>query len=461
MSKASSTIASGWLDLATLGDLDHRLYEPEVDEETGEPGEVESIHSKDLNPISHYARIPVPLKKAGQVGSAQYTYAKTADFAGNTWYEFTTQDITVKTEFLTVWKIAYSPNMGHHVCKNMQFSANEIPIVKLDPVAMDMLSETNLGPGQYEGYMRMIGNVSKAVNFSSHLPPIKIKKHLHELFFCPKYKSAPQDNFPLCAAKHNTLSLNAEFVESLEDVIRVQKNTAASGQPEVWVDWNPKDVNLSSVVDVVGSQGLAMPIPDVWCEYSLVHEEERKAHQAEPKDLVIKQIQSYTGPKVGPGTARQTFHFSYPTRFLLFASRNQTAVDKRNFANYSTSPEAEAGGLDPCRKVTLWYDNSARVQNMAGDYFADLEFMYHAARVPTKKGMHLLAYCEDTTSSEIDGSTNYSKLATDLEMEINEVSTDTDDASTTTSKYTFEIRSESMNLVRFEDGTLGFPSFQA
>lgn len=453
-SKASATIASGWLDLATFGDLDTRLYESK------EPnGVVESIHSKDINPISHYARLPVPLKKSGQVGAAQYLFAKTADFAGNTWVEFTTPDITVKDAHLLTHRIAFCQNLGHNVFKGLQFAANDIPIVKLDSVTMDFFSEANLGAGQYEGYMRMIGNTTKALTFSSHLPPIKVKKPLHELFFCQKNRSAPQDALPLCAAKFNTLSLNAEFVETLEEVIRVQVNTAASGQPAVWVDANPRDVNLSTIVDVVGSQGLAMPLPDVWCEYALVHDEERKAIQSAPIDLVIKQVQSYTGPKVGPGSSRQTFHFSQPTRALFFGARNTTASDKRNFSNYTTSPEDEALGIDPIRQVTLWYDNSSRLQNASGDYFTDLEFLYHAARVPFKKGIHLLAYCEDTASSEIDGSTNFSKLSTDLEVNISETSTDSDDSPTTTSLYALEIRSESLNLIRFEENSLSFPSF--
>lgn len=457
-SKASATIASGWLDLATLADLDTRLYEAQPTPENPE-GVVESIHSKDINPISHYARLPVPLKKTGQVGAAQYQFAKTADFAGNTWIEWTSPDITVKDANLLTHRIAFCANPGHNAIKSLQFAANEIPVVKLDSVTMDLFSEINLGAGQYEGYQRMIGNTTKALTFSSHLPPIKIKKHLHELFFCQKNRSAPQDNLPLCAAKFNTLSLNAEFVESLEDIIRVQVNTADVGDTPVWVDANPRDVNLSTIVDVVGSAGLAMPLPDVWCEYALVHDEERKSIQANPIDRVIKQVQSYTGPKVGPGSSRQTFHFSQPTRFLAFAARNTTASDKRNFSNYTTSPEDEALGINPVRQVTLWYDNSARVQNMAGDYFTDLEPLYHAARVPFKKGIHLLAYCEDTTSSEIDGSTNYSKLATDLEVNIVETSTDTDDDATTTSLYALEIRSESFNLVRFEENSISFPNY--
>jgi hypothetical protein len=227
----------------------------------------------------------------------------------------------------------------------------------------------------------------------------------------------------------------------------------------VWTDADPKSVNLSTIVTVSGSNGLAMPMPDVWCEYSVVLKEERDAFQAAPIDLVIKQIQTFTGPKVGVGSVRQPFNFAYPTRALYFGARNVTASAKRNFSNYTTKPEDEAGGLDPIRTATLWYDNNTRIQNMPGDYFSGMEFQLHAARRPAKKGIHLLAYCEDTTSSEIDCTTNYSKLSTDLEVNIVELSTDSDDAATTASQYQLELRSEVNNLIRFEGGVVAFPTY--
>jgi hypothetical protein len=451
--KATAAIAGGWLDLGTKSGLDNKLYEP-----LEEGGELESVHSKDLNPITYYSRLPVPLKKTGQSNNAQYAFAKTADFAGNTWYEFVTPDITIKEEFADDYRIAFTPNMGHNVAKTVTLLINEIPLVKFDAVTMDFLSEANLGAGQYEGYMLDIGNTTKALTFSTHLAPVPVRKLLHELFFVQKNRPAPQDNFPLCAAKHNSLSLQIDFVESLEDVIRVRRNTAVSGAA-VWTDADPKSVNLSTIVTVSGSNGLAMPMPDVWCEYSVVLKEERDAFQAAPIDLVIKQIQTFTGPKVGVGSVRQPFNFAYPTRALYFGARNVTASAKRNFSNYTTKPEDEAGGLDPIRTATLWYDNNTRIQNMPGDYFSGMEFQLHAARRPAKKGIHLLAYCEDTTSSEIDCTTNYSKLSTDLEVNIVELSTDSDDAATTASQYQLELRSEVNNLIRFEGGVVAFPTY--
>lgn len=453
-SKASAAIAGGWLDLGTKSGLDSKLYEPLV-----EGGELESVHSKDLNPITYYSRLPVPLKKSGQASNAQYAFAKTADFAGNTWYEFTTPDITVNVDQQDTYRIAYSPNLGHNVANLVTLYINEIPLVKYDSVTMDMMSEANLGAGQYEGYMLDIGNTTKALTFGSHLAPVSVRKLLHELFFVQKNRPAPQDCFPLCAAKFNTLSLAIDFVDSLEEVIRVQQNTAAAGQPAVWVDIDPKSVNLSTILTVSGSQGLAMPVPDVWCEYSVVLADERAAFQSTPIDLVIKQVQSFTGPKVAVGSVRQPFNFSYPTRALYFAARNVTASDKRNYSNYTTDPANEAAGLDPIRTATLWYDNNTRIQNMPGDYFSGMEFQLHAARRPAKKGIHLLAYCEDTTSSEIDCTTNYSKLSTDLEVNIVELSTDSDDPVTPACQYQLELRSEINNLIRFENGVVAFPNF--
>jgi hypothetical protein len=431
------------------------LYEPLT------PGaELESIHSKDINPITYFARLPVPLKSTGQASQAQYQFAKTADFAGNTWFTFTTPDILVNIADQAAYQIAYCPNLGHNVVNVVQLFVNEIPLVSFDSVTMDFFSEINLGAGQYEGYMLGIGNTTKALTFGSHLAPVEVRVPLHELFFCQKNRPSPQDDFPLCAAKFNTLSLQINFIESLASVIRVQQNTAVSGAP-VWTNISPNAVNLASIVTVAGSTGLSMPLPTVWCEYAVVLAPERVAFQAAPIDLVIKQIQAFTGPKVLAGDTRQPFNFSYPTRYLTFGMRNATATALNDYSNFSTNPAGDnlPPGLDPCRQVTLWYDNTPRIANMPGSHFAFTETQFHAARIPAKPGVHLLAYCEDTTSSEIDGSTNYSKLSTDLEINVVEVSTDNTDPTTAACLYCMEIRSEVMNIIRFEAGVVAFPSF--
>jgi hypothetical protein len=453
MSKPTTILSSGWLDLSSLSNVDAVLYDG---------AEVVALHHKTIQPVSQFTKIPVALKSSGQVSSVNYQFPKTADFAGDTWFDFTTPDIKVKTANLLTYRIAFTPNLGHNVFNNLVFQANEIPIVRnIDPVAMDFLSEANLSPSKYELYMKMIGNVSTAVTFSSHLPPTHVKKHLHELWFGNKGKAQPEQALQLCCLKNNTLSLQAEFVESLADVIRIQHNTAAdpAHDPAVWEDVDPKSVNLATLVDVAGSAGLTMPLPSVWSEVVLIQADERKQHQSQKIDVIIEQIQQFTSQKVKAGTLRSTFHFSYPVRYLLFGAQNKSSSDLHNFSNYTTSTDP-ATGLDPVRTVTLWYDNNPRLQNFGGDYFAEDEFYAHAARGGAARGVHLLTYCYNTASTEIDGSSNYSKLASDLQIEINEVSTNSDDPAITGSDYTLEIRGVSFQCIRLEDGTVAFPSFQ-
>lgn len=451
-SRPTSNISVGWLDLATFSELDNTFYDGP---------EVTALHSNEIRPVSHFVRLTVQLKKSGQATSANYQFAKTADFAGATWYDFTTPDITVKDDQQTTYRIAYTPNLGHNACRKLDFQANEVPLVRLDAVAMDNLTEANLPAGKYEGYMAAIGNVDKAVEFGAHLPPIKIRKLLHEMWFCPSGKPIPEQALTLCALKHNTMNFQAEFIQSFDEVIRVQQNTADVGDPAVWVNIDPKDVNLANIVDVVGGPGgLQFPQPDFWTEYVIVTAEERKQHRAEPKDILIEQVQSLTGPLKSAGTHRQQFFFSYPMRYLTFNERNVTASNKNNMSNYTTNADDSSAGIDPIRKVTLWYDNNPRYQNFDGSHFAQMEYMLHASGRTPATGHHLLAYCYDTTSSEIDGSTNFSKLTTDLEVEINETSTDSDDPETTACSYALEIRGVNLQQLRATNGTLGFPSFE-
>lgn len=452
--KASANLTAGYIDLATYDDIDRELYGGD---------EVTTWFSREIQPFSWFVRLPVPLKGTGQTSNPTYVFAKSGDFVTDVWYQFTTPDVKVKTAQQNLYRIAYTANLGHNVAKSVTLQFNDLPAITYDSVAMDILSEYNLDNNKYEGYMRMIGNVSKAVEFSSHLPPIKVKKSLHELSFTGGGSPHPEDALPLCLARLNTVALQFEFVDELDKLIRVQHNEAANPgvDPDVWVDVDPKGVNLSTIVDVVdSSKGLTLSMPEVWADYVLVTKAERESHKANARDVVIEQIQRFTGPKEAVGNYRHTFHFSYPMRWLGFVAENTTASDNHNFSNYTSKPEDASGGIDPVRRVTLWYDNTPRIQNMDGDHFSELEPFHHAARVPSATGYHLLPYCFRTNSRDLDGASDYSRLSTDLELELNETSTDTDDAATTASQYRLQIRGVSNNVVRFEDESFGFPSFE-
>ena len=87
--KASATIAAGWLDLSTFLGLDNKFYDGE---------EVQTLHSKQIRPSSFFTRISVPLAKSGQVDAAEYKLGKAADFIGNVHATFDTPDITLKED---------------------------------------------------------------------------------------------------------------------------------------------------------------------------------------------------------------------------------------------------------------------------------------------------------------------------------------------------------------------------
>ena len=427
-SQPTSNLASGWLDLAAFADLDTVIYDGP---------QVTTLHSKEINPVSYFTRIPVPMKGTGQSSSVTHV-REVGHFAENTWFVYITPDITVNAGVQNLYRIAYCPNQGHNAVNTGAFCVNYIPIVKFDSIAMDQLSEANLNNNVYDAYMRMIGNTNKAVNWTLHLPPIKVKVPLHELWYCQKEDPVPGNALPLCCLKQNTVTLQFEFVSSFTELIRIQQNQAAnpSADPANWQDINPANVNLANIVTVLGPNGLVFPTPYMWTEYVLVQDDERAMDQASTIDTIIEQVQRFSSQKMAVGDTRFTFHFSYPMRYLLFAALNQNSVTNNYYSNYTTNPLDNTAGLDPIRQVTLWYDNVARFQNFYGDHFSDLEFMWHAARVPAVTGMHLLAYCYKTTATEIDGSSNYSKLATDLEVIISETSTDTTDPATIPSQYT-------------------------
>jgi hypothetical protein len=108
----------------------------------------------------------------------------------------------------------------------------------------------------------------------------------------------------------------------------------------------------------------------------------------------------------------------------MFALQNTT--NKAEWANYSSaSPVPQATGVnfapsaasDAVAQISLYYENTQRLSNMAVDYFSLIQPWYRAPAIPEETGYHLYSYSLDLMDVNPHGSTNYGKL-TNVGVEI-------------------------------------------
>jgi hypothetical protein len=163
----------------------------------------------------------------------------------------------------------------------------------------------------------------------------------------------------------------------------------------------------------------------VWANYAIVSNDERKRMACAPRDILVEQVQTAPRQSFTPATnAAQSFdiRFSHAIKVLFFSVRNTTC--RSEWSNYSTaSPTVrstsdgpaisfypETGAADPILQTSLIYENTNRLSQMGSDYFSLVNPWFHAPTIPDKIGFHSYSYSLDFMTLDPLGSTNYGKL---------------------------------------------------
>lgn len=187
----------------------------------------------------------------------------------------------------------------------------------------------------------------------------------------------------------------------------------------------------------------------VWANYAIVSNEERKKMACAPRDILIEQVQTAphqsfntngtinTTGLIGIANGTQItpqfdIRFSHAVKVLFWAARNKANYSA--WSNYTSDPQFPLGphqsgniiadptvsalfgvvdftaGSDPVDNTSLIYENTQRLQNMGSDYFSLVNPWFHSPVIPLETGYHSYSYSLDYCNIDPMGSTNYGKL---------------------------------------------------
>jgi hypothetical protein len=220
----------------------------------------------------------------------------------------------------------------------------------------------------------------------------------------------------------------------------------------------------------------------VWANYAIVSNDERKRMACAPRDILIEQVQTAPRQTFAPltnPTPSYDIRFSHAIKVLFFSVRNTT--NNNEWSNYTTaSPVVSplgntvnffpSGAVDPILQTSLIYENSARLSQMGCDYFSLVNPYYFAPVIPFDTGYHMYSYSLDFICLDPMGSTNYGKLTNvSISPEASPGSvvgaggTGGLDPSGNSSganypqTYEFIVTAVNNNIIRISGGALGFP----
>jgi hypothetical protein len=218
-----------------------------------------------------------------------------------------------------------------------------------------------------------------------------------------------------------------------------------------------------------------LPVPvaplkyvNIWAEYAIVSNDERKRMGCAPRDILIEQVQ--TAPrmefKLGNSSAGTTdIRFSHAVKALFFAARNKT-VELSNYVVGNLADDGKAGvvgDVDPISNATLLYENTQRLAGLPSDYYSLVEPWYKAPSIPEVTGYHMYSYSINVYDINPMGSTNFGKLTNvSLDLASSNINYPSDSNKATPPgpvNYVYEsvICAINHNVIRISGGALGFP----
>jgi hypothetical protein len=467
----TSNLTSGFIDLATFDEIEKYLY--------GGP-DATAYFVRETRKSTWFTQVPVVLSRAagspafGQEWSVAISRA--GDYLLQTWLRVALPSVQIKptngvdgSSGGADGHIRWTKNLMHNLIRECCITFNDLVAARFDNYHLDFWTAFTVPESKREGYNNMIGNVDELTTPHDHTVAIpSYTLNLPLPFFYTRDSGVA---LPTAALPYNEMRIQFAFRDW--DQLLVMENSTSSVEQREKIDATRDLVNGSPVLGNT----------QVWSNYAIVSNDERKRMACAPRDILIEQVQTAPRQSYTPATnAQQSFdvRFSHAIKVLFFAVRNSTWMSE--WSNYITSsPKSDGdtittdpkGSYDPILQTSLIYENTNRLAQMGSDYFSLVNPYYSAPSIPKDSGYHAYSYSLDFFCLDPMGSTNFGKLtnvsivpeAAQPAIEANgpgagtvaSPHAGTADGANFHQDFEFIITAVNNNIIRISGGALGFP----
>ena len=347
----------------------------------------------------------------------------------------------------------------HNLIQECAITFNDLVAARFDNYHLDFWSAFTVPAGKRNGYNNMVGNVDALTNpvalafpslsqcMGTSTNPINGASGLINVnpsgqqvlpaatlnlplpFFFSRDSGLA---LPTAALPYNEMRINFAF-RNIWDLLVVDEyhvqnapgfNPACDDVADCGY-WTSRPAQQS---DLLTQSDAVMGPVNVWANYAIVSNDERKKMACAPRDILIEQVQTAPIQNYNPTTSAPIdIRFSHAIKSLFWSARNIT--NPSAWSNYTTSQHLPLGpidcvstmnpmfgvvdfnaGVDPIASTSLIYENTQRLYQMGSDYFSLVNPWYHAPVIPLETGYHLYSYSLDFFAIDPMGSTNYGKL---------------------------------------------------
>ena len=360
MSICTSNLTSGFIDLATYDELEKYMY--------GGP-DATAYFVRETRKATWFTQVPTVLSRAsgtpdfGQTWSVSISRA--GDYLLNTWLRVLIPQLTigaqgaVGAQFGAVatlaamngaivpaggaalnneLAIAWVQNLMHNLVAECCITFNDLVAARFDSLHLDFWAAFTVPASKQQGYNNMIGNTALltqagtaagggtfnpgngAVNGgiqTAQGPVGGVMLNLPLPFFYARDSGVA---LPTAALPYNDMRITFTF-RPLVNLLQafIANGAAAPGFVPVC------RTGQVTIADITG--GTSIPLVQVWAEYAIVSNDERKRMACAPRDILIEQVQTAPLQGFNPAANRNPsfdVRFSHAIKVLFFAVVNIT-----------------------------------------------------------------------------------------------------------------------------------------
>ena len=307
MSIQSSNITSGFIDLATYDELEKYMYGC---------GDAVAYFVRTTCKSTWFTQVPVVLSNAsGQPKFGQSwscSISRAGDYLLQTWLRVGLKQVQSAANSPN-GRLRWTRNLMHNLVKECAITFNDLVAARFDSTHLDFWSAFTVPKGKQLAYNNMIGNTVALTNpcaLGAFLPP-----QLDNLAGAVLQPSVQQDGGPTITY----LNLPLPFFFSRDSGVALP--TAALPYNEMRINftfrnWNElliaeRNVTLAPANSIY-QRAATVPTdvlvePDfesvqVWANYAIVSNDERKRMACAPRDILIEQAQMASQVTVDPGS---------------------------------------------------------------------------------------------------------------------------------------------------------------
>lgn len=459
MATCTSTVTSAFVDLASYDEPEKFMY-------GGETAIVYFV--RECRKSTWFSQVPVCLTRAS--GSPEFnqdwsaTISRAGDYLMYTWLRVQIPAVTLSAtnQFGEFGRLRWTRNLMHNLIRDANVTFNDMSAARFDSYHLDFWAAFTVPAGKINGYNNMIGNIDELIQPNAPSVPLpSVTLNLPLPFFFSRDSGTA---LPTAALPYNEMRMNICF-RHWNQLLILDNLAAVAGT-------NPSTPPLAS--DLVGGAP-SITNAQIWANYVIVSNEERRRMACAPRDILVEQVQSAPVQTFNPSQSlRPSFdiRLSHSVKVFFFSVRNRTTASE--WSNYTTNspvPGADFvnftpdGSADPIAQTSLLYESTARLASMGSDYFSLVQPFHHAPVIPSDTGYHMYSYALDFVCLDPQGSTNFGKL-THVSM-LPEPSAAAIIGSNGTGAvgsgadyqqvYDFVLSAISYNIVRISGGAFGFP----